>query len=120
MALFYMTFLYVALFLLYGLVGYLFYLNLKIRKQIEEQNISHKKALAEAGNAITDTLKIAFDNIKQHNVKLDKLNNKHTEYQSRFHRLEQHLQQLLAKYNKDNAKELKKQEPENERRNKTS
>lgn len=98
----------------------MFYINHRLRKQIQSQDISHKKALAEAGNAITDTLKIAFDNIKQHNVKLDKLNNKHTEYQSRFHRLEQHLQQLLAKYNKDNAKELKKQEPENERRNKTS
>jgi hypothetical protein len=120
MALFYMTFLYVALFLLYGVSGYLFYINHKLKKQIKSQDISHKKALAEAGNAITDTLKIAFDNIKQHNVKLDKLNNKHTEYQSRFHRLEQHLQQLLAKYNKDNARELKKQEPENERRNKTS
>lgn len=115
-----MTFLYVTLFLLYGLVGYLFYINHRLNKQIQSQDISHKKALAEAGNAITDTLKIAFDNIKQHNVKLDKLNNKHTEYQSRFHRLEQHLQQLLAKYNKDNVKELKKQEPENERRNKTS
>ena len=115
-----MTFLYVALFLLYGVSGYLFYINHKLKKQIKSQDISHKKALAEAGNAITDTLKIAFDNIKQHNVKLDKLNNKHTEYQSRFHRLEQHLQQLLAKYNKDNVKELKKQEPENERRNKTS
>ncbi len=115
-----MTFLYVALFLLYGVSGYLFYINHKLKKQIKSQDISHKKALAEAGNAITDTLKIAFDNIKQHNVKLDKLNNKHTEYQSRFHRLEQHLQQLLAKYNKDNARELKKQEPENERRNKTS
>lgn len=120
MALFYMTFLYVALFLLYGVSGYLFYINHKLKKQIKSQDTSHKKALAEAGNAITDTLKIAFDNIKQHNAKLDKLNNKHTEYQSRFHRLEQHLQQLLAKYNKDNAKELKKQEPENERRNKTS
>ena len=120
MALFYMTFIYVALFLLYGVSGYLFYINHRLKKQIQSQDISHKKALAEAGNAITDTLKIAFDNIKQHNVKLDKLNNKHTEYQSRFHRLEQHLQQLLAKYNKDNARELKKQEPENERRNKTS
>ena len=98
----------------------MFYINHRLKKQIQSQDISQKKALAEAGNAITDTLKIAFDNIKQHNVKLDKLNNKHTEYQSRFHRLEQHLQQLLAKYNKDNAKELKKQEPENERRNKTS
>lgn len=111
---------YVILFLLLGLVSYLFYLNNKLNKLLKEQDVAHKKALVEAGNAITDTLKIAFDNIKQHNVKLDKLNNKHTEYQSRFHRLEQHLQQLLAKYNKDNIKELKKQEPENERRNKTS
>jgi ribosomal 50S subunit-associated protein YjgA (DUF615 family) len=111
---------YVILFLLLGLVSYLFYSNNKLNKLIKTQDVAHKKALAEAGNAITDTLKIAFDNIKQHNVKLDKLNNKHTEYQSRFHRLEQHLQQLLAKYNKDNVKELKKQEPENERRNKTS
>jgi ribosomal 50S subunit-associated protein YjgA (DUF615 family) len=111
---------YVILFLLLGLVSYLFYSNNKLNKLIKAQDVAHKKALAEAGNAITDTLKIAFDNIKQHNVKLDKLNNKNTEYQSRFHRLEQHLQQLLAKYNKDNVKELKKQEPENERRNKTS
>ena len=111
---------YVILFLLLGLVSYLFYSSNKLNKLIKAQDVAHKKALAEAGTAITDTLKIAFDNIKQHNVKLDKLNNKHTEYQSRFHRLEQHLQQLLAKYNKDNAKELKKQEPENERRNKTS
>jgi ribosomal 50S subunit-associated protein YjgA (DUF615 family) len=46
---------------------------------------------------------------------VDKLSGKHTEYQSRFHRLEQHVQRLLSK-DKESV-ELPKEENKNERRN---
>jgi hypothetical protein len=90
MALFYMIFLYVALFLLYGVAGYLLYRNVRLKRQLKEQDISHKRALAEAGNAIADTLKVAFENIKQHNAKINKLDKKLLECQTRFNRFEQY------------------------------
>lgn len=63
----------------------------KLNKQLLEQNESHKKALATAGNAITDTLKVAFDQLKKNNSDHSKINSKLTEYNSRIHRLEQNM-----------------------------
>ena len=44
----------------------------KLNKQLLEQNESHKKALATAGNAITDTLKVAFDQLKKKQLSAQK------------------------------------------------
>ena len=61
----------------------------KLNKQLLEQNESHKKALATAGNAITDTLKVAFEQLKKNNSDHSKINSKTTELNSRLYRLEQ-------------------------------
>ena len=61
----------------------------KIRQKFIEQDDVHKKALATAGNAITDTLKVAFDQLKKNNIDHSKINSKTTELSSRLHRLEQ-------------------------------
>lgn len=63
----------------------------KIHQKFIEQDESHKKALSEAGNAITDTLKVAFEQLKKNSVENNRTNNKITELNSKVHRLE-HLQ----------------------------
>jgi len=63
----------------------------KLKKQLLEQDDAHKRALATAGNAITDTLKVAFDQLKKNNSDHSKINSKLTEYNSRIHRLEQNM-----------------------------
>lgn len=66
------------------------YIQIKrIRQKLIEQDDAHKKALATAGNAITDTLKVAFDQLKKNNIDHTKINSKTTELNSRLHRLEQ-------------------------------
>ena len=57
--------------------------------KIIEQDGAHKRALATAGNAITDTLKVAFEQLKKNNSDHSKINSKTTELNSRLHRLEQ-------------------------------
>jgi cell shape-determining protein MreC len=63
----------------------------KIHQRFIEQDESHKTALSEAGNAITDTLKVAFEQLKKNSVENNRTNNKITELNSKVHRLE-HLQ----------------------------
>lgn len=63
----------------------------KLQQKIIEQDGVHKSALATAGNAITDTLKVAFDQLKKNNSDHSKINSKLTEYNSRIHRLEQNM-----------------------------
>lgn len=107
---------YLALLSLYALCGYLIHRIIKLNRKINEQDLAHKKALAEAGNAITDTLRVAFDNIKRQGSEMSKITNKQSEYQSRLHRLEQTLQQIISKNNKNIATE-QKEELKNEKRN---
>lgn len=84
---------YVQLLIIYAIGGFLLlqhlHLKKKIKKEMQEQDLAHKKSLAEAGNAITDTLKIAFDNLKKNANEHNKINGKITEHNSRIHRLEQ-------------------------------
>lgn len=60
----------------------------------------HRKMIADAGMALTNTLKVAFDNLKRNNAEHNKINSKLTEYNSRIHRLEQHTNRS-SRENKD-------------------
>jgi hypothetical protein len=82
---------YIAFFALFVICGFLLYQHVQLERRLKEQDIAHKKALAEAGNAITDTLKVAFDNLKRNASDHSKINGKLTEQNSRIHRLEQHI-----------------------------
>lgn len=99
-------FVYITLFVI--LLGeiYVSYKLYGLYKQLKKLEKETRQDLNEAGGAISDTLKVLFDNLKRQNVKLDKISNKHTEYQSRFHRLEQTTQRILSKTDKEpSAKE---------------
>jgi len=94
------TFIYIAFFVLFGLCGYLIYQNMQLARKIIEQNIAHKKSLAEAGNAITETLRVAFDNLKKNTTEHGKFNSKFVEHNSRIHRLEQHISRTAKNFDK--------------------
>lgn len=85
------TFVYISFFILYAFCGYLLYLNNKTLRKIQEQDIAHKKSLVEAGNAITETLRVAFDNLKRNTTDHNKINSKIVEHSGRIHRLEQYV-----------------------------
>lgn len=91
-----------------------FYQINKIKKQLSQQDEQQKKALAEAGNAITDTIRVAFDNIKKNAADRSRINSKLTEHNSRIYRLEQNNNRLsrekinsanTPKYKKENLKQ---------------
>jgi hypothetical protein len=65
---------------------------------LKEQNSTHKKLLAEAGSAITETLKVAFENLKKNSNDHGKFNAKIVEYNSRIHRLEQHISRTAKNF----------------------
>lgn len=90
---------------------------MKIEKRIAQQDLQHKKALAEAGSAITDTLKIAFDNLKKNTADHNKLNAKLTEHNSRLHRLEQHITRTTQSFqkNKESIEEFDKNSLKNQK-----
>lgn len=50
----------------------------------------------ESGNAITDTLKVAFENLKKTSNDQSKTNAKLAEYNSRLHRIEQRQRGLVG------------------------
>jgi len=76
----------------------------------------HRKKLIEAGNAITETLRVAFENIKRHGTEMNKISSKNTEHRSRIHRLEQITQQMVARTHKNISTE-KTEDIKNEKRN---
>lgn len=85
------TIIYIAFFVLFMLNGYFMYSHIKLKNVLKKQDIDHRKALVEAGNAITDTLKIVFENLKKNSSDHIKINTKLTEHSSKVHRLEQHI-----------------------------
>lgn len=107
---------YIVFFILFALCGYILYRHIQLERLVKEQDKTQKKALLEAGNAITDTLKVAFENIKRHGSEMNKLTSKYTETQSRLHRLEQTSQQIISRENKRTSTE-QTQEIKNEKRN---
>jgi ribosomal 50S subunit-associated protein YjgA (DUF615 family) len=96
---------------------YVSYKLYSLYKKLNKLEQGSKKQLNEAGNAIADTLRVVFDNLKRQGSKMDKLSNKHTEYQSRFHRLEQTTQRLLSSIDKEAPTKQNLEEIKNERRN---
>jgi len=52
--------------------------------------------LSEAGNAITDTLKIAFENLKKVSGNITKAQGKISDHEARLHRLEQGTQRAAG------------------------
>jgi predicted phage gp36 major capsid-like protein len=77
---------------------YIFYIY-KIRptQQSFQESLKKQKVMfIESGNAITDTLKVAFENLKKTSNDQSKTNAKLTEYNSRLHRLEQRQRGLVS------------------------
>jgi hypothetical protein len=113
------TIVYIILSLLIGLDVYLIIKLRKLGKMLGEKSSEHNKKLSEAGNAITDTLRVVFDNLKRQSVKTDKLDKKETEYQSRFHKIENDIRRLVL--NMEKTLESKTaEEKKYERNNKTN
>jgi hypothetical protein len=106
-------FAYILLFLLVSANVYLIYKAIDLQKQLNKLDKDHKKQLVDAGNAITDTLKVAFDNLKRNSSEHNKINSKLTEYNSRIHRLE-HMNRSPKDGLTKNIKIESKEENENE------
>ena len=81
-----------------------------LRDEIQKNN----KSLVEAGNAITDTLKIVFDNLKRTTHKQDKQSKELNQITGRIHRAEQQIQRM--KYSDEAEKQPSVEENKNERR----
>lgn len=81
-----------------SMLMYTFYIY-KIRptQQSFQESLKKQKAMfIESGNAITDTLKVAFENLKKTSNDQHKTSTKLTEYNSRLHRLEQRQRGLVS------------------------
>ena len=107
-------FAYIMLFILVIANVYLILKGIALHKQLDRLDKEHKKQLTEAGNAITDTLRVAFDNLKRNNSDHNKINSKITEHNSRIHRLEQNINRSVKDGLKQNLKVESTQENENE------
>jgi NAD-dependent DNA ligase len=76
----------------------------RLKNQLRKQNEDQKRSLAEAGNAITDTLRTAFENIKNVNQKYERLNKNVKEIDTRLQGLIVHEKKLLRQGLKNVAK----------------
>lgn len=92
-------FIYIAIFVLFIMCGYIMYRHVLLERKVKEQDESHRKAIVNSGNAITDTLRVAFDNLKRNASDHNKINGKITEHNSRIHRLEQHISRTAKDFN---------------------
>lgn len=92
-------FIYTSFFILFAFCGYLLYIANKMQRKLKEQDEKHRKALLEAGNAITETLHVAFDSLKKNASDHNKLNSKIVEHNTRIHRLEQHISRTAKNFN---------------------
>lgn len=92
----------------------LYYRLRRTEQALRTEIQKNSKSLAEAGGAITDTLKVAFDNIKRTTHKQDKQTNELHQITNRIHRVEQQLQRM--KYSDEADKQTSAEENKNERR----
>jgi len=76
---------YFLLFFLYIVIGYLIHQNIKLKRLLKKQELLGKKSLDEAGQALTNTLKIAFDNIKRLSQKTDKMSSTLKDHTEKIH-----------------------------------
>ena len=67
----------------------------KLNARREEDLKKTAQMLSEAGAAITDTMKVAFDNLKKVSGSATKSQSKVSDHEARLHRLEQHLHKSM-------------------------
>ena len=92
----------------------LFYRLVRTERALREEIQKNSRSLADAGNAIADTLKVAFDGIKRLTTKQDKQAVENNQITGRVHRIEQQLQRM--KYSDEATKQTSLEETKNERR----
>lgn len=92
----------------------LYYKLRRTEQALRDELKKNNKSLVEAGNAITDTLKIIFDNLKRTTHKQDKQANELHQTTNRVHRVEQQIQRM--KYTDETEKQTLVEENKNERR----
>jgi Fic family protein len=80
---------------LFVMAGYFHYRIIQLERKIKENNSKRAKELSDAGKAITETLRSAFDNIKVLNQKHERLNKNVKELETRFQSLTSHDKRLI-------------------------
>lgn len=63
----------IALGISYIAIGLLVYKIIRLEARIKTMDKEHRKVVADAGMALTETIKVAFDNLKQINQKHERL-----------------------------------------------
>lgn len=81
----------VSAFILWGIS---FYLYVQLKRRTVEEFQKYNSKFIESGNAITDTLKVAFDNVKKSSRDLSQVQSSVTEHKAKIHRLEQHIARI--------------------------
>lgn len=92
----------------------LYYKLRRTEKALRDELKKNNKSLVDAGNAITDTLKIIFDNLKRTTQKQDKQANELHQTTNRIHRIEQQFNRI--KYSEEIENKNPIEETKNERR----
>jgi len=63
----------------------IFYILFDLNNKIKHNNDTHRKAIIDAGAALTDALKIAFDHIKQINTRCENMRQQIGENRDKIH-----------------------------------
>lgn len=104
--------------------GISFYLYMQLKRRTAEEFKKYNVKFVESGNAITDTLRVAFDNIKKNTRSANQLQSPLTELKARVHRIEQHISRIkvqgmpLSSAFPEEKEKSKITNQKNERRNK--
>ena len=103
---------------LFVLWGTSLHLHIQLKRRTAEEFKKYNYKFVESGNAITDTLKVAFDNIKKNNRSLGQIQAPMSELKVRVHRVEQAVQRLSSPATKGDAtaSQQQKTNQKNERR----
>jgi hypothetical protein len=86
---------YVLIFSLFLLIGYLQYSIVKLKKETKENNAKRIKEFLDTGKAVTETLQAAFDNIKIVNQKHERLNKNFKELEGKFYNFTSHEKRIM-------------------------
>lgn len=87
-------------FIIAGLIWDIHYRNEAINKQHNEANAKMGNRLIEGMKALTDLVRNAFDHIKTNSAKIEKLNGKLTENNSKLHLISQSQHRVAGQRNK--------------------
>jgi len=80
---------------LFVMAGYFQYQIVQLERKQKENNSKRAKELSDAGKAITETLRTAFDNIKVINQKHERLNKSVKDLKVRLQNLTSHDKRLI-------------------------